>query len=67
MKFVKRKVTTAESKHSFVDFDRLKKAFLKDIVTTVEMEEIPAEMIGIRPGSRLNHPILSPWMTEVPS
>ena len=46
MKFVKRKATTAKSKHSTVDFTRLKQQFLTDdVVTTVEIEEIPAELI----------------------
>ena len=45
MKFVKRKATTAKSKHSTADFARLKQQFLADVVTTVEMEEIPAELI----------------------
>lgn len=45
MKFVKRKATTAKSKHSTADFTRLKQQFLADVVTTVEMEEIPAELI----------------------
>ena len=45
MKFVQRKVTTAKSKHSIADFDKLKKQFLDDVVATVEMEEIPAELI----------------------
>ncbi len=45
MKFVKRKVTTTKSKHSSVDFAQLKEAFLNGVVTTVEMEEILAELI----------------------
>ena len=44
MKFVKRKATTAKSKLSNIDFARAKKDFLESIVTTVEMEEIPAEL-----------------------
>ena len=45
MKFVKRKATTSKSKHSTADFARLKQQFLTDVVTTVELEEIPAELI----------------------
>ena len=45
MKFVQRKVTTAKSKHAPVDFAALTKAFLADMVATVTMEEIPAELI----------------------
>ena len=45
MNFVKRKATTAKSKHSNADFVRMKQQFLADVVTTVEMEEIPAELI----------------------
>ena len=45
MNFVKRKATTAKSKHSTDDFARLKAQFLADVVTTVTMEDIPAELI----------------------
>jgi len=45
MKFKKRKVTTAKSKYSIANFTQLKETFLNDIVATVEMEEIPAELI----------------------
>ena len=45
MKFVKRKVTTAKTKHSVENFKQLKKSFLRDVVTTVEMEEIPPELV----------------------
>lgn len=44
MKFVKRKVTTAKSKHASAHLTQLKETFLNDVVTTVEMEEIPAEL-----------------------
>ena len=43
MNFVKRKVTTAKSKYSVAEFQCLK--FLQNVVTTVEMEEIPPELI----------------------
>ena len=39
MNFVQRKVTTAKSKYAIVDFDRVK------TVATVEIEEIPPELI----------------------
>lgn len=45
MKFRKRKVTTTKSKYSIANFTQLKETFLNDIVATVEMEEIPAELI----------------------
>ena len=45
MKFVQRKVTTAKSKHTNTNFTRLKEQFLQDVVATVEMEEIPPELI----------------------
>ena len=45
MKFVKRKVTTSKNKHSCADLAQLKEQFLSDVVTTVEMEEIPPELI----------------------
>ena len=45
MNFVQRKVTTAKSKYAIVDFDHLKAEFLEDVVTTVEVEEIPLKLI----------------------
>ena len=45
MKFVQRKVTTAKSKRTNTNFTRLKEQFLQDVVATVEMEEIPPELI----------------------
>ena len=45
MNFVQRKVTTANSKYAVADFDRVKTEFLEDVVATVEMKEIPPELI----------------------
>ena len=45
MNFIQGKVTTAKSKYAIADFDRLKTEFLEDVVATVEMEEIPLELI----------------------
>ena len=45
MKFRKRNVATAKSKYSIANFTQLKETFLNDIVVTVEMEEIPADLI----------------------
>ncbi len=45
MKFVKRKATTAKSKLAVEDFAQRKREFLNDLVTTVEMEEIPPELV----------------------
>ena len=45
MKFVKRKCTTAKSKQSTTEFERLKKNFLDQLKTTVIMEGIPIELI----------------------
>ena len=45
MKFVRRKATTAKSKHTPKDFASLKESFLDDVVATVTMEEIPMELI----------------------
>lgn len=45
MGFVPRKPTTAKSKLSVENFAAKKKEFLDDVVTTVEMEEIPPELI----------------------
>ncbi len=45
IKFIQRRATTAKSKHSNADFCALKKSFLEDVVATVTMNEIPAELI----------------------
>ena len=45
MKFVQRKVMTAKSKYAIADFDRVKTEFLEDVVATVEMEDMPLELI----------------------
>ena len=45
MNFVKRKATTANSKYAITDYDCVKKEFLEDVVATVEMEEIPPELV----------------------
>jgi len=45
MNFVPRKPTTSKNKHTVKDFARVKKEFLQEVVTTVEMENIPPELI----------------------
>ena len=45
MGFVKRKATTAKSKHCMEKFSKLKQSFLNDVKATVEMEEIPSKVI----------------------
>ena len=45
MGFVQSKPTTAKSKFSVENFAAKKKEFLDDLVTTIEMEEIPPELI----------------------
>ena len=45
MKFVQRKATTAKCKYAIADFERVKGKFLDDVVATVEMEEIPPQLI----------------------
>ena len=45
MKFVKRKATTAQSKESVADFLERKQAFLREVVTTVEMEDVQIELV----------------------
>lgn len=45
MNFVKRKGSTAKSKDTVADFNECQKAFLHEVVATVEMEDIPAELI----------------------
>ena len=45
MGFVQRKPTTSKGKYSMENFSALKKSFLDDVVTIIEMEEIPPELI----------------------
>ena len=45
MNFVQRKATTSLSKLTMTDFKERKREFLNDVATTVEMEEIPGELI----------------------
>ena len=45
---MKRKVTTAKSKHAVAEFQCLKEEFLQGVVMTVEMEEIPSDKTGIK-------------------
>jgi len=45
MNFVPRKPTTSKSKNSVKDFAKAKKEFLQEVVTTVEMEGVPPELI----------------------
>ena len=45
MGFVQRKPTTSKSRINEIEFATQKKTFLEDLVTTVQMEEIPAELI----------------------
>ena len=63
MSFVKRRGSTAKSKHSITDFAELKQLFLNDVVTTVTMEDIPPELImnWDRQGSNWSHQPIGPW------
>ena len=45
LNFVKRRATTAKSKHSTANFAELKQSFLDDVLTTVTMENILPELI----------------------
>jgi len=45
MYFVQRKATTSKSKQSVEEFDLIRRAYLEDFVATVEMEEIPPQLI----------------------
>ena len=48
MGFVQRKLTTAKSNFSVKNFVAKKKEFPDELATTVEMEEIPPELIKLR-------------------
>ena len=45
MNFVQRKATTAKSKYSVENFAEKKREFLDDLVATVQMENIPPELV----------------------
>jgi len=45
MHFVQRKATTSKSKQSVEEFDLIRRAYLEDFVATVEIEEIPPQLI----------------------
>ena len=45
MNFVQRKATTAKSKYSVENFAEKKREFLDDLVATVQMEDIPPELV----------------------
>ena len=45
MNFVQRKGTTSKSKFTVENFAQVKEQFLRDVVTIVEMEDIPGELI----------------------
>ena len=67
MNFVQRKMTTTKSKYAIADFDRLKMEFLEDVVATVEMEEIPMELIlnWDQTGIRMSQVTIGPWTSRV--
>ena len=45
MNVVRKKATTAKSKHTVQNFAEVKKSFLEEVKATVTKEEIPAELI----------------------
>ena len=45
MNFVQRKATTAKVKYSLENFAEKKAEFLDDLVTTVQMEDVPPELV----------------------
>ena len=47
MGFVQRKPTTSKGKYSVENFRSLKRSLLDDVIATVEIEEIPLELILI--------------------
>jgi len=44
MNYARRKATTAKSKYSMADFSEVKGSFLRSVVETVTMEEIPPDI-----------------------
>ena len=45
MNFVQRKATTAKGKYLLENFAEKKAEFLDDLVTTVQMEDVPPELV----------------------
>ena len=66
MNFVQRKVTTAKSKYAISDFDCVKREFLEDVVATVEIEEIPPELIlnWNQTGIQIAQATSGPWTSR---
>lgn len=64
MKFVQRKASTAKSKLSVTNFAQLKKNFLEDVVSTVDLEEIPPELILNWDQTGINIVPASSWTLE---
>lgn len=48
MKFVKRKASTAKSKHNPEDFAAMKQAFLDDVVAVATMGDITPDITGAK-------------------
>ena len=68
MNFVQRKGTTAKAKYSEADFAKKKREFLDDLVTTVEMDEIPPELILNWDQTGINwfQQLVGQWTDKVP-
>ena len=68
MNFVQRKGTTAKAKYSEADFAKMKREFLDEFVTIVEMEEIPPELIlnWDQTGIKLVQQLVGQWTNKVP-
>ena len=64
MKFVRRKATTAKSKYTVDDFDRVKKSFLDEVVTVATMEEVPPELILNWDQTGIRIVPCSPWTMD---
>ncbi len=64
MKFVRRKATTAKSKHTPADFAAVKKAFLDDVVAVVTMDDIPPELVLNWDQTRIHLVPASTWTMD---
>ena len=64
MNYVKRRATTAKSKHSVADLAELKQSFLDDVHSIVTMEEIPPELIWNWDQTKIKLVPLSNWTME---
>ena len=64
MDFVQRKAATAKGKYTVINFKEVKGQFLDDVIATVELEKIPAQLILNWDQTGIKTVLSSSWTTE---